>query len=411
MVVKNVDGKLVWLLVVSLILSIVSLSGYTWGRYVIFLVAVLIGLLYAIRCNGRIRIKFDVFQYLFLSFGIYAGVSSLWAMEMSDSITMMTTLFSIVLCFFPIYTYYRDCGTVEHLVSAIKWGAVVVSVYTISFYGLDTLISSARASNLRLENDFANANTLGLCASVGIMLQFWQLMFKRSKKWEAFAFIPLILVVGASQSRKSVLFVVAGVFFLIFLRYKDEKKPLKTVFAVVFAFVVAVVIVYLASRMEMFAGLAQRTQKLLNSFTGSGKVDRSTQLRNAMKDLGIEWWLKNPIFGIGVANPHILANQYLGYNTYLHNNYVELLCGGGIVGLLLYYSMHIYCITRLVRFRKVDEPLFALMITWCFIILMMDYGKVSYYSKVDVFYLMTIFLSIEEMKRHNKKRVSVEMQR
>ena len=58
-----------------------------------------------------------------------------------------------------------------------------------------------------------------------------------------------------------------------------------------------------------------------------------------------------------------------------------------------------------------NEPLFALMITWCFIILMMDYGKVSYYAKIDVFYLMTIFLSIEEMKRHNKKRVSVEMQR
>lgn len=401
MVVENVSSKMVWLFVVGLVLSVVSLTTYTWGRYVFFLVAVLVGLVYAVRQNGRICIKFDVFQYLFLCFGIYAGVSSLWAMDMSDSISKMTTLVSIVLCYFPIYMYYRDCGSVEHLVSAIKWGAVVVSVYTISFYGLETLFFSAQASNLRIENEFANVNTLALCASVGIILQSWQLMFQRSKKWEALTFIPTILVVGAAQSRKSVLFILAGIFLLVLLRYKDEKKPLKTVFSFVFAFAVVAVIVYFAIRMEAFSGMIQRTQKLLNSFTGVGKVDNSIQVRNSMKDLGIEWWLKKPLFGIGMGNPHILAGQYLNFNAYLHNNYVELLCGGGIVGFLLYYSMHIYCIIHLLRLRKVNEPLFALMITWCLLMLLMDYGKVSYYSKIDVFYLMTVFLAIEEMKRQN----------
>ena len=411
MVVKNVDGKLVWLLIVSLILSIVSLVNYAWGRYVIFAVAAMVGVVYAFRRKGKMRIKFDAFQYLFLLFCIYTGISSLWALNMSDSIEKMTTLLSIVLCYFPIYTYYRDCGTVEHLVSAIKWGAVAVSIYTIVFFGLDRLLLSVQSASLRIADGFANANSLGLCASVGILIQSWQLLFQKGKKWENLTFLPTILIVGASQSRKTVVFVLAGVFLLIVLRYKDEKKPLNTILSVFFALAVTVGILYGASQMELFSGLTQRMLSLLNFFTGSGKVDHSTQVRYAMMDLGLEWWLKNPLFGIGMGNPHIIVEQYLFYDAYLHNNYVELLCGGGIVGFLLYYSMHFFCLKQLFRFRKVNEPLFALMITWCFIILMMDYGKVSYYAKIDVFYLMTIFLSIEEMKRHNKKRVSVEMQR
>ena len=411
MVVKNLDGKLVWLLIVSLILSIVSLVNYAWGRYVLFAVAAMVGVVYAFRRKGKMRIKFDVFQYLFLLFCIYTGISSLWALNMSDSIEKMTTLLSIVLCYFPIYTYYRDCGTVEHLVSAIKWGAVAVSIYTIVFFGLDRLLLSIQSASLRIADGFANANSLGLCASVGILIQSWQLLFQKGKKWENLTFLPTILIVGASQSRKTVIFVLAGVFLLIVLRYKDEKKPLNTILSVFFALAVTVGILYGASQMELFSGLTQRMLSLLNFFTGSGKVDHSTQVRYAMMDLGLEWWLKNPLFGIGMGNPHIIVEQYLIYDAYLHNNYVELLCGGGIVGFLLYYSMHFFCLKQLFRFRKVNEPLFALMITWCFIILMMDYGKVSYYAKIDVFYLMTIFLSIEEMKRHNKKRVSVEMQR
>ena len=410
MVVKDVSGKIVWLLVVCLILSIVSLTTYSWGRYVLFLVAVMVGLMYAIRRKGKILLKVDVFQYLFSAFAIYCGVSSLWAISMSDSIEKMTTLLSIVICYYPIYIYYRDCGTVEQLVSAIKWGAAAVSLYTIIFYGLDALIASAQASNLRIANDFANANTLGLCASVGIIIQSWQLLFHKGKKWEVLTFLPLIIVMGASQSRKAVVFVLAGIFLLLLLRYRKEKKPLKTLFSVLAAALVTVGILYCASRMEIFAGMADRMQKLLNSLTGTGKVDNSTLVRNALKDLGVEWWLKKPLFGIGMGNPHIIADLYLNFNAYLHNNYVELLCGGGIVGFALYYSMHVYCIKHLFRLRKVNEPLSALMFTWCLLMLIMDYGKVSYYSKIDVLYLMTVFLSVEEMKRRQKRKNSMEKQ-
>lgn len=408
MIVKNVSGKIVWLLIVSLVLSVVSLTTYTWGRYIFFLVAVMVGLVYAVLCGGKFKLKFDMYQKLLIVFSLYTGASSLWAMNMSDSISKMTTLLSIALCYYPIYAYYRDCGTAEQLVSGIKWGGTAICLYTILFIGLDSLIRAASSDRFRIANEFSNANTLGMCAATVIFLQVWQCLFARGKKWELICCIPALLVMGAAQSRKSIIFVLVGIFVLYFLRYGDERKPVKTLLTLVSAVAVVIGILYVARQLEVFGGLSDRMRGLINSLTGTGEVDHSTELRHAMRDLGIAWWLKKPLFGVGVGNPHILAQQYLGTNAYLHNNYVELLCGGGIVGFFLYYAMFIYSIVSLISLRKVDKSLFSLAGTWCVLMLIMDYGMVSYYSKLDLFHLMTVFLIIEQMKNGKNELMEIE---
>lgn len=398
MVIKNVSGKLIWLLIVNLVLSIVSLSTYTWGRYIFFLVAIATGLIYTILFDGKFRVKFDIFQIILIIFAVYAGVSSLWAMNASDSFSKMVTILSIVFCFYPIYAYYRDYGDVEQLISGIKWGETFVCIYTIIFVGLNSLIIAASSDRYRIANDFANANTLGLCASTVIYLQTWQLMFSKGKKWELICCLPALIVMGASQSRKSIVFLLAAVFILYFLRYGEEKKPFKTLFIFISAVAIAIGLFYIASNLEIFSGLFERMSGLINSLTGAGKVDHSTELRHAMRNLGIEWWLKRPLFGVGIGNPHILTQQYLGTDAYLHNNFVEILCGGGLIGFILFYSMHVYSILKIIKLRHIDKSLFALAISWCILMLIMDYGMVSYYSKLDLFYLMTVFLIIEQMK-------------
>lgn len=398
MIVKNVSGKIVWLLIVSLVLSIVSLSTYTWGRYIFFLVAVMVGLVYTVRNRGKFKLKYDMFQKLLIAFALYTGASSLWAMNMSDSIEKMVTLISIAICYYPIYAYYRDCGTVEQLVSGIKWGGTAVCLYTISFTGLDVLMRAASAENLRIASEFANANTLGLCAATVIFLQIWQSIFAKGKRWEIICCVPSLLVIGATQSKKAILLLVVSVFLLFFLRYGFGKKPLKTFMTLILAVAIVIGMVYVASQSEIFSGLFERIQVMINTLTGVGTANYSTQVRLLMMKYGIEWWLQKPFFGYGVGNPHILARQYINYDAYLHNNYVELLCGGGMIGFTLYYAMHINVISKLSKLRDTDKPLFSLGFAWCILMLIMDFAMVSYYSKLDLFYLMTVFLIVEQMK-------------
>lgn len=93
---------------------------------------------------------------------------------------------------------------------------------------------------------------------------------------------------------------------------------------------------------------------VINAVFGNGKVDSSTIKRSNLRALGIEWFLKHPFAGIGIANPHILTNQYYAFDAYLHDNFVELLCGGGIIGFSLYYSMYVYLFLQLWNYRRID---------------------------------------------------------
>ena len=398
---KTYDN-LAWIMVVAFLVSITVLINYTWGRYVYLLISILVFGVYILRGRGRIRVKLDACQGFGLAFALYAACSGLWALSMSDSITMSKTLLSIVLCYYPIYAYYRDYGKTEDLVSAVKWGGIVSSIYAIQFYGLRNIMLAGQAANTRLESRFANVNTLGLFAAVVIMLQCWQLLYGKGKKWEVVGCIPAVLVLSASQGRKAFLFAVLAVVMLLLLKNANQKKIINSIIAVFASILVIAVLFYALSKVEMFAGVLERLQRMLNAYTGAGRVDSSTAVRNEMIKFGIEWWMKSPIVGVGIANPHILAGWYLNFDAYLHNNYAELLCGGGIIGICLFYAQHIYCIVHLYRLRGADRAVYSLMITWILLKLVMDYGMVSYYSKVDYFYLMLIFLSLEEMKR--KKR-------
>ena len=398
---KTYDN-LAWIMVVAFLVSITVLINYTWGRYVYLLISILVFGVYILRGRGRIRVKLDACQGFGLAFAAYAAYSGLWALSMSDSITMSKTLLSMVLCYYPIYAYYRDYGKTEDLVSAVKWGGIVSSIYAIQFYGLRNIMLAGQAANTRLENSFANVNSLGLFAAVVIMLQCWQLLYGKGKKWEVVGCIPAVLVLSASQGRKAFLFAVLAVVMLLLLKNANQKKIINSIIAVFASILVIAVLFYALSKVEMFAGVLERLQRMLNAYTGAGRVDSSTAVRNEMIKFGIEWWMKSPIVGVGIANPHILAGWYLNFDAYLHNNYAELLCGGGIIGICLFYAQHIYCIVHLYRLRGADRAVYSLMITWILLKLVMDYGMVSYYSKVDYFYLMLIFLSLEEMKR--KKR-------
>lgn len=63
-----------------------------------------------------------------------------------------------------------------------------------------------------------------------------------------------------------------------------------------------------------------------------------------------------------MANAHIIAAQELNFDAYLHCNYIELLCGGGLIGFLLYYIMYIYIGVSLWKLRNIDKKLLCLVL-------------------------------------------------
>lgn len=399
---NSIIDKTIWLLTVFLLTTFLIFSGYSWGRYAFLVIAFLIMLLTAVADHGRLFIRIGAFHWFMLAFGGYSLISSLWALNGADAISKAFTIFQILFCGAMLYLHYEKKNDIHSLLTAVMWAGYFVVLYTIIFFGLDYLMDAAE--DLRMESEYANSNSIGLAAALACTIQINLFMHKKSR-WSAILLIPAIVVIAASQSRKALLFLAIGICGVYLVKNMQHKGFIKKLLKIALAAAILILVFSQLYSLPIFDGIRIRMDSMLASFTGEGKVDNSTIVRNQMTQLGLEWFLKYPIFGVGIGNPHILAGKYLAFDTYLHNNFVELLCGGGIVGFLLYYGAYAYLLVKLFQYRNVNKEYVGIGFVWIVLMLIMDYGMVSYYTKEQWLYLMIHFLNVYHLgKRHKEQR-------
>ena len=388
---------------VMLFCSFTVFATYSWGRYIMIACVVAIFILDSIKKRFKYKLIFGQFLVITALFALYALISALWAENPSDSIAKGKTLFEIFFMIFVLYNYYdSNQNSVSNLLSLIKWSSFIIVVYSMSFYGVGNLIAMAAAEG-RMDNTYANVNTIGMLAAVGILIQIDEIIREKKFKISVLLCIPSVLLLSLTQSRKAFIVLLLGFAMIFILRNVSSENLGKTVLKIVISLIVLIVLLYFILSLPIFSGMMNRMDKLIASLTGIGKVDTSTKLRNLMVEVGWEQFLKNPVLGMGIGNPHILAAKYLGKDAYLHNNFIELLAGGGIVGFSIYYSMYAYLFINFWRYRNFKNKEYILCFTIMFLLFFMDFGRVSYYSKINYIYLMLYFLEVEKLKKNAKE--------
>lgn len=402
--------SLVFVFTAMLFALFVLFDTYTWGKYVLFGLSLAVLLLGGFLGKGKILFRVDAYVALNILFIVYILLTSLWAMRPSDTLTMATTMFRILICAYILYCTYTSIPELDEtvLLKAVMWAGYVVAIYSIAFYGVDQMIAAGRDDSLRVDNEFSNVNSIGLISVLSCMIQVnLPLLDRKTRLFPSALFlIPCVIVIAATQSRKALVFLIAGVLIGAVVWAQKSKTKRGFVVKAVFGLGIGVLLVYLLLRTEMLSGIRERMQGLVNALLGTGKVDHSTVLRNNLRNLGWEEFLKHPIGGIGIANPHILAAQRYSFDAYLHDNFAELLCGGGIFGFVTYYSLYAYLFFQLWKHRGADRKRATFFALWLLLMLAMDYGMVSYYSKSQNFYLMIHFVNVFFLKR---KAVSHEL--
>ena len=392
----NISNNIIWLLTVFLFTTFLVFETYSWGRYAFFGASALILLLSVFTHHGKLMFRMDAFYKFMLVFIGYTLLSSLWAMNPADSVSKAVTIFQILVCAAMLYIHYQHMDDVQPLLTAVMWAGYLVALYTIFFFGTEQLMEAAAGD--RLGNEYSNVNSIGMAAAYSCTIQVSQFLHKKNH-WSVVFMIPAIVVIAATQSRKALALLVAGVFGVYVMKNFQNRGFLRKIFRIVLTVVVFLAVASLLYSLPVFDGVRERMGSMFGFVTGDGGADSSTILRFHMMELGLEWFVKYPIAGIGIGNAHILAAQYLGHDTYLHNNFVELLCSGGIIGFCIYYAMYAYLFKNLWKYRRVDYEHFMICLVWQTLLLAIDFGMVSYSSKSQWFYLMILFLNVQFIKR------------
>ena len=171
-------------------------------------------------------------------------------------------------------------------------------------------------------------------------------------------------------------------------------KPIETVFKFFAVCLLSVAVVVIIWSIPTFSPVTERLSQTLNQFTGKGAVDESTVRRAWFIEIGLKQFLKTPIQGIGIGNSLFI----IGRNTYLHNNYVEILACGGILGILTFYSSYLYCGPTILKSIRNYDEITVLCVTFFVLQLVMDFMQVSYFSKDTFFYFMIFFLQTKRLR-------------
>lgn len=334
---------------------------------------------------GKISINgFIINIFLFV---VVCFLSIQIAVNKDYAIAMTMSLAKIALTTFVMYNVYKNNFDRDMFFKAIMWTGYVLMAIMFVYYGPSTMLDIISSEGERLSSDLINSNVLGMSIAFSTIINiFYGLNFKFEKY--SILILPSIIVIAASGSRKTLLTLIIGIIGILYLKSKQDKFSVKKILKILVFLILASVIVYIIIQSNIFNNLSSRIGEMFAGFIGKGEVDRSTNIRMLYTQLGLEIFKAHPILGVGIDNARIFTYQISGFNHYLHNNFAELLADVGMIGFVVYYLMYLTIFIKNFILYKKGNTRAGLILVMLVLMVIMDYGRVSYYSKETYLYLM-----------------------
>lgn len=235
-----------------------------------------------------------------------------------------------------------------------------------------------------------NANSIGANCAIGVLCALYLFVKNKRATRERFLilfliFLNLVLSVLTASRKVYVFMGVPVVIYIIF----SSKNVLKVVKNIAIAVLIVLLGYLLLMKVDFLYNLVgYRIESMISGFMGE-TTDASTSTRLGLIDLGIAWFTENPIWGYGLSGFKVLNN----YGYYAHNNFIEMLVDGGIIGFILYYSLYLLVIVEgLKAFRKRDK---TGIYFWGILIglLICEYGMITYYiTTIQMLIMLCYFM-------------------
>lgn len=337
-----------------------------------------------------------------LAYIIFSAVSLLWAQDRGNSLVRLRGEILLFVLLVLMTSYFFRHESTYVLVFAVILGSIALSGYMFYLYGINGVINAIYQGNERLGWDINNVNAIGNSLALGIVAIVGCAVFYK-KRLPLLLLIPIGICFLAAGSRTATISVVVGVLAAMYCYTKVTAKASAWISTVIVAIIIISVLWSVVRNIPATRELILRLENAFAVFTGGEKIlkENSAQTRLDYIELGWEQFLKSPLFGNGIGNAGYAMVEKYGYTTYLHNNYMEMLASGGIIGFLLFYAPYfiLFGVFRRRLFREHESnPLLCVSFVLLITKLVAHMGTVVYYSKIE-FLLLALWVSTANMER------------
>ena len=125
----------------------------------------------------------------------------------------------------------------------------------------------------------------------------------------------------------------------------------------------------------------------------------------SVQPLQCSFWQK-PILGHGIDSFRTLYGMLGGMETYSHNNFIEMLVSGGVVGFIIYYSIYVYIFKAMWRTTFIEKDSFSMcLFVIIFTMLLVQVSTISYY-KTETYTILLMGILYSSLKRRNASIMS-----
>ncbi|MDD6518595.1 MAG: O-antigen ligase family protein [Oribacterium sp.] len=387
-------------LVLSLTISFALGEHSSAGKYILLAVLLLMIIVHILSNGFVLDIKFTKLYTYMIIFILVCLLGSLFATNSIVALNRTLDITEMLIMIVVFYICLRN-KEIDYLFKILMWTGYIVVFYAIIYYGLDYFLLVLKSSG-RVVNTALNANTLGLCGAYSIVITAYFILYNGFKIWNLIA-IPTMAVIAASGSRKALVVMVVGVVMIFILKNYEDKNVINAFLKSIVTLIALVLTGIAILQLPMFATTLERMQTLLFALKGSSGADSSALVRLQMVEIGKELFEKSPIVGVGINNPQLYTASYFGIcNYYLHNNYIEILAGAGIVGFIAYYWIYVELLIGFVKNRNFRDGAYNITVLMMAIRLIMDIGAVTYETKLTYFYLLIFYIEYERTACQNK---------
>ena len=387
------------MLAILLFSAFFVLFDWAYASITILLLFLLMAVSMMVLRGGRLTLRITFFHVWMLVFCLFCLLSVIWAWDTENAMTKGKTAFSMLVCYSLAFLCYQEFDSVDALLKAVLWGGNAVMLIIFGTFGVHGILSLLEYGDRLSEQFYLNSNVVGVVCAMSMVVNVYYILKDKRIHWWNLFLVPGVIILSATGSRQALAIMAGGLALLVFLAVIRGRSPGEIAILLVVGIVLVVGMLILIARLPAFSGIYKRMLSMVSALTGVGKTDRSATTRLALIDVGLEQFKRTPILGVGMGSGHLVAWKYLNKYFYLHNNFAEILAGGGLVGFTIYYSIYAYIFVRFVRYRRYATLETAVCTTLLIMALVEDYASVTYYAKETYFYLMLGFLETEKLKK------------
>lgn len=308
--------------------------------------------------------------------------------------------FLTVVQIFLLSIIVTDIVVIKKGLDAIKLAVISGCVYACFIVSLQQGSEMIYGNVDRVGSTLQNPNAFALALIVGMIFSFHEIITENKKfnKLRNILSVMLILwfgyyIIYYTGSRKGIIllfFINIMIFVYIFIYSKINQKIF-----VLFSFpIIEMILIYFLAKSPYFS----RMRNLFVLLSGGSVSEGSMDVRTAMLLRAFDLWRQRPFWGWGIDQYRLVS----GFNTYSHNNISEIIVNNGLIGFLFYYGMFFVLFLSIFKNITKQNKIIFWVMTGLIVLLMNDFGMVSYYSKIHWILFSTLVATIKINETRDK---------